>query len=142
VTNSRRYPERPIVGVSAIVEDGGRVLLVERGREPAKGVWSLPGGAVEKGETLKDAIRREVREETGLEVEPVAVAEVLERIQPDASGRIEYHYVLIDYLCKVTGGELRAASDASRALWVPRGELAAYYMTEGTLDVIERALTR
>jgi ADP-ribose pyrophosphatase YjhB (NUDIX family) len=92
------------------------------------------------GERLKDAMRREVREETGLEVEPVSVAEVFERIMPDAGGRTEYHYVLIDYLCKVTGGELRAASDASRAVWVPREELGAYRITEGTLAVIERVL--
>lgn len=140
VSSSRRYPDRPILGVGAIIEDGGRVLLVERGQEPLKGVWSLPGGAVEVGEHLKDAIRREVREETGLEVDSLSIAEIFERIMPDAAGRTEYHYVLIDYLCKVTGGELRAASDASRAVWVPRGELANYDITEGTLEVIERAL--
>jgi ADP-ribose pyrophosphatase YjhB (NUDIX family) len=140
VSGSRRYPERPILGVGAIIEDRGRVLLVERGQEPLKGVWSLPGGAVEVGERLKDAIRREVREETGLEIEPVSIAEVFERIMPDAAGRAEYHYVLIDYFCKVTGGELRASSDASRALWVPREELPAYRITEGTLEVILRAL--
>ncbi len=138
--SSRRYPERPILGVGAIIEDRGRVLMVERGQEPLKGVWSLPGGGVEVGERLEDAVRREVREETGLEVEPVSVAEIFERIMPDAAGRTEYHYVLIDYLCKVTGGELSAASDASRAVWVPRDELAAYRITEGTLAVIERAL--
>ena len=140
MSNSRRYPERPILGVGAIIEDRGRVLMVERGQEPLKGVWSLPGGGVEVGERLEDAIRREVREETGLEVEPVSIAEIFERIMPDAGGRPEYHYVLIDYLCKVTGGELSAASDASRAVWVPREELAAYRITEGTLAVIERAL--
>jgi mutator protein MutT len=136
----RRYPERPIVGVGAIVVEGDRVLLVERGREPQKGVWSLPGGAVEVGEHLKEAIRREVREETGLEVEPVRMVEVFERIMPDESGRTEYHYVLIDYLCRVTGGELKAESDARQARWVPRAELASYKMTEGTLRVIEKAL--
>jgi 8-oxo-dGTP diphosphatase len=140
VSNSRRYPERPILGVGAIIEDRGRVLMVERGQEPLKGVWSLPGGGVEVGERLEDAVRREVREETGLEVEPVSVAEIFERIMPDAAGRTEYHYVLIDYLCRVTGGELSAASDASRAVWVPRDELAAYHITEGTLAVIARAL--
>jgi mutator protein MutT len=140
VTEQRRYPERPILGAGAIIEDRGRVLLVERGREPLKGAWSLPGGVVETGESLKDAIRREVREETGLEVEPVSVAEIFERIMPGQDGRIEYHYVLIDYLCKVTGGELEAASDAKQATWVAREELASRNITEGTLDVIRRAL--
>jgi mutator protein MutT len=140
VPSSRRYPERPILGVGAIIEDGGRVLLVERGQEPLKGVWSLPGGAVEVGERLKDAVRREVREETGLEVEPVSVAEIFERIMPGPHGRTEYHYVLIDYLCKLTGGELHASSDAARAAWVPREELSSYHITEGTLAVILKSL--
>jgi ADP-ribose pyrophosphatase YjhB (NUDIX family) len=140
VGNSRRYPERPILGVGAIIEERGCVLLVERGQEPLKGVWSLPGGVVEAGELLKDAIRREVLEETGLEVDPVSIAEIFERIMPDGSGRTEYHYVLIDYLCKVTGGNLSPASDAARARWVPRAELPSYHITEGTLAVIEKAL--
>jgi 8-oxo-dGTP diphosphatase len=136
----RRYPERPILGVGAIVVDGDRVLLVERGQEPLKGIWSLPGGVVEAGERLEEAVRREALEETGLEVAPVSIAAVFERIMRDASGRTEYHYVLIDYLCEVTGGELRAASDARRAEWVPRERLASYEITEGTLGVIEKAL--
>jgi mutator protein MutT len=140
VRESRRYPERPIVGVGAIIEDRGRVLLVERGQEPLKGIWSLPGGVVETGELLEDAIRREVREETGLEIEPVRVAEIFERILPDEAGRPEYHYVLIDYLCRITGGELAPASDAARAEWVPRRDLPSYQITEGTLAVIEKAL--
>ncbi|HVX65617.1 MAG TPA: NUDIX hydrolase [Bryobacteraceae bacterium] len=140
MSDNRRYPERPILGVGAIVEQGGRVLLVERGHEPQKGVWSLPGGVVEAGESLRDAVRREVREETGLDVEPVSVAEVFERIMPDRDGRLEYHYVLIDYICNVTGGSLAPASDAARAAWVPRAELSSYRITEGTLDVIEKAL--
>jgi ADP-ribose pyrophosphatase YjhB (NUDIX family) len=139
--SERRYPERPILGVGAIIERDGCVLLVERGQEPLKGSWSVPGGVVEVGERLKDAVRREVREETGLEVEPVSVAEVFERIMSDPSGRTEYHYVLIDYLCRVRGGELCASSDASRAVWVRREELPAYRVTEGTLAVIERALS-
>jgi ADP-ribose pyrophosphatase YjhB (NUDIX family) len=140
VPDNRRYPERPIVGVGAIIVEGDRVLLVERGRDPHKGAWSLAGGAVETGEYLKDAIRREVLEETGLEVEPVSVVEVFERILPDAGGRTEYHYVLIDYLCRVTGGRLAAASDVSRAEWVPASELSRYELTEGTLAVIRKAL--
>lgn len=140
MASKRQYPERPILGVGAIIADNGRVLLVERGHDPLKGVWSLPGGVVEVGEYLKDAVRREVREETGLEVEPVSIVEVFERIMPDASGRTEYHYVLIDYLCRVKGGRLQAESDVSDARWVPRADLRSYRITEGTLDVIEKAL--
>ncbi len=136
----RQYPDRPILGVGAIIADRGRVVLVERGREPHRGAWSLPGGVVEVGESLKEAVRREVREETGLEVEPVSVVEVFERILRDAEGRTEYHYVLIDYLCRPVGGDLKAGDDAARAVWAPRSELAAYRITEGTLGVIDKAL--
>ncbi len=136
---SRRYPDRPILGVGAIVIDESRVLLVERGSEPHKGLWSLPGGVLELGERVTEGIAREVLEETGLRVEPLELAEIYERIIPGAGGRPEYHYVLIDYLCRVTGGRLRAADDASRALWVERGSLPQYRITEGTLPVIERA---
>jgi len=112
---------------------------VERGKEPLKGYWSLPGGVLETGETLRDGICREVREETGLEVEPLGVLEIFERIIRDAQGAAEYHYVLIDYVCRVSGGALRAADDVSRAAWVARAELARYRITEGTLPVIEKA---
>lgn len=138
MADDRRYPDRPMVGVGAIIIEGDRVLLVERGQAPQKGRWSLPGGLVEIGEHLKDAVRREVREETGLEIEPLSVFEVFERIMRDETGRPEYHYVLIDYLCRVRGGELRAASDARRAVWVSRADLPSYRITEGTLAVIEK----
>ena len=137
--DDRRYPERPILGVGAIIFDRGRVLLVERGKPPLQGFWSLPGGVVEAGEHLEEGIRREVLEETGLEVEPRGVFEIFERIMRDGAGRPEYHYVLIDYLCRVTGGTLCAASDCARAVWAPRRRLKEYRITEGTLPVIERA---
>lgn len=120
-------------------EERLEVLLVERGKEPLKGFWSLPGGILEIGEKLTDGIRREVREETGLEIEVLSVFEVFERIMPDSRGRAEYHYVLIDYLCRVAGGSLRAGSDVSAAAWVGREQLRDYRITEGTLDVVERA---
>ena len=135
----RRYPKRPILGVGAIVLKGDRVLLVERGSEPLKGLWSLPGGVLETGELLEDGVRREVREETGLEVRPLGVVEIFERIMRDPAGRTEYHYVLIDYLCRAGRGAICAADDASGCRWVARGDLARYRITEGTLPVIEKA---
>ena len=115
------------------------ILLVERGRNPLKGYWSLPGGLVETGETLEAAVRREVREETGLRIRPVRMFEIFERIIPDSRGRAEYHYVLADYLCTVVGGRLRAGDDTSRVAWSTRVGLDDYVLTEGTREVIERA---
>jgi len=117
----------------------GEILLVERGQEPLKGYWSIPGGIVETGELLKDGIQREVREETGLEVDVVSMFEIFERIMPDADGKPEYHYVLIDYVCRPVGGTLEPASDVSGAAWVSEQNLSGYRLTEGTLGVIQRA---
>ena len=139
---SRRYPTRPILGVGALIFEGRNILLVERAKEPLKGYWSLPGGIVEAGEKLEDAIRREVREETGLEIETLTMFEIFERIMPDADGRPEYHYVLMDYLCRVVGGKLAAASDVSGAAWVSEQNLRDYRLTEGTLAVVERAFAK
>jgi 8-oxo-dGTP diphosphatase len=135
----RRYPDRPIVSVGAVVIDGDRVLLVKRGQEPLKGAWSLPGGVVEIGETLHAALIREVREETGLDVEIGAVVEVLDRISRDAGGRVEYHYVILDYVCRVAGGSLACASDAEDARWVSRGDLAQCNLTATAAAVVQRA---
>ena len=125
--------------MGAIILDRNRVLLVERAKSPLKGYWSLPGGALETGEYLEEGIRREVLEETGLRIQPLGVVEVFERIMRDARGRTEYHYVLIDYLCRVKGGKLQPADDVSRAEWVARRALSRYRITEGTLPVIEKA---
>ena len=141
--DARRYPDRPFLGIGGLVfrraEGRLEMLLVERGKAPLKGYWSLPGGILEVGERLLDGVRREVLEETGLEIEPLSVFEIFERIMPDAEGRAEYHYVLIDYVCRVTGGALQAASDVSAVAWVPREQLKEYQITEGTLAVVERA---
>lgn len=112
---------------------------MERGHEPLKGWWSLPGGVVETGELLETAVRREVREETGLEIEVVSLVEVFERIMPDQSGAPEYHYVLMDYLCRPAGGLLCAADDASRVAWVKEDGIAGLKITEGTPAVIAKA---
>jgi len=125
-----------------VVFQRGRVLLVERGREPLKGYWSLPGGVLEVGETLESAVVREVKEETGLDVKPVSVVEIFERLILDAAGRPEYHYVLIDFLCRARGGDLAPADDVIRAEWVRQNDLSRYRLTEGSLEVIEKALRR
>jgi len=138
--DDRRFPARPIVGVGAIVVDGDGVLLVKRGRPPLHGEWSVPGGAVEVGETLSAAVQREVLEETGLVVSVGPVVEVLDRIHTDGEGRVEYHYVLIDYLCSVVGGDLGAGSDALDAVWVAPGRLGEYAVQPVTVAVIHRAV--
>ena len=121
----REYPKAPIVGVGAVVVDEGRVLLVRRGSEPLKGKWSLPGGMLEVGESLHRGVVREVEEETGLQVEPIELIELLDRIVRDndpGGDRVRYHYVIADYLCRVVGGSLEAASDAEAVRWVERSE--------------------
>jgi 8-oxo-dGTP diphosphatase len=142
VSDDRRYPKRPLVGVGALIFERGRILMAQRGKEPLKGWWSLPGGALEIGELLEAAVRREVLEETGLVIEPVRAFEIFERIIRDAAGTAEYHYVLIDYLCRVTGGELRAGDDVCNVAWRRPEELKGLQITEGTLGVIERAFRK
>ena len=135
----RDYPERPIVGVGGVVFDGDQVILVRRGSPPSYGAWSLPGGAVEVGETLEEAIVREVAEEIGLEVTAEEVVAVLERIFLDPAGKVQYHYVLVDFLCRSTGGSLRPSSDALSCARVSLQSLADYSLTRETREVIQRA---
>jgi len=138
----REYPERPIVGVGAVILDRDRVLLVRRGNEPLKGEWSLPGGAVETGETLEAAIAREVLEETGLEVEVGPMIDVLDRIRNDPDGRVRYHYVLIDFVCRPTGGTLCCATDAADATWAQLADLDRFGLAEATLAMIHKGVKR
>jgi 8-oxo-dGTP diphosphatase len=138
----RDYPDRPIVGVGAVIVDQGRVLLIKRGSPPLLGEWSLPGGVVELGETLRTAAEREALEETGLIVKAGAVIEVLDRIVPGKEGAPQYHYVLIDFLCTVHGGELRAGGDAADARWASENELADYKLEQPAVEVIRKAFEK
>ena len=138
----RKYPERPIVAVGAVILDGDRVLLIQRGQEPLKGEWSLPGGAVEIGETLAAALVREVREETSLDVVVGPVVDVLDSIRRDVDGRTEYHYIIIDYACRVRADTSTAATpgtDAAGARWVLVDELDRYRLTDAAIAVIRKA---
>lgn len=134
--SGRRYPARPVLGVGALILDDQRVLLIQRGQSPLAGYWSLPGGGVETGERLEDAIIREVREETGLEVATDSIATVFERVMPDSAGTCEYHYVLIDFYCRIVNGDLRAGSDSQAVGWFNIDSLDDLLMTEGTREVI------
>jgi ADP-ribose pyrophosphatase YjhB (NUDIX family) len=144
MTVQREFPEVPLVGVGAVVVDSNRVLLVRRGQEPLRGKWSLPGGLLELGESLQDGVVREVREETGLAVKPVELIELLDRVHRE-DGRVRYHYVIADYLCRVVGGLLQAASDADAVRWVERSEWnshSALLLDPVTVRVIEAGWQR
>jgi len=134
----------PLVGVGAVIVEAERVLLVRRGAEPLKGHWSLPGGLLEVGESLTEGVKREVLEETGLMVEPVELIELIDKIHRE-DNRVRYHYVIADYLCRVTGGVLRAASDADAVRWVERAEWnshSALKLEPVTVRVIEAGWQR
>jgi 8-oxo-dGTP diphosphatase len=138
----RDYPDRPLVGVGAVIVRDGRVVIVERSTEPLKGQWSVPGGALEVGETLRQCAAREALEETGLEVEATEVLDVFDSIYADPDGRTRYHYVLIDFYCRVVGGELKVGSDAAQARWVTSEELGNFNVAETAQKVIRKALER
>ena len=141
----REYPESPLVGVGAVIvdrrdRDETRVVLIRRGTAPLLGEWSLPGGVLECGETLRAAVVREAREETGLLVESVEMLGVYERLIPGDQGRMRYHFVLIDFLCRPVGGELRAGSDAADVRWFTRDELPALNLAYDANDVVLKGL--
>ena len=136
----RSYPARPIVGVGAVIVADGKVVLIRRRFEPLAGEWSLPGGAVDLGETLEAGVAREVLEETGLEVEVGPVIEVFDRITLDDERKVRYHYVLIDYLCRPIGGQLAHGSDVDAAVLVEPAGLSAYHLTAKATAVIGRGL--
>ena len=140
ISRDREYPDRPIVGVGAVIVEDGKVVVIRRRHEPLAGQWSLPGGMVELGETLETAIAREMLEETSLVVEVGPVIEVFDRIMFDESRRVRYHFVLVDYLCWPVSGDLRASSDVDAAVWVDLADLERYSLTAKAIAVIQRGL--
>jgi ADP-ribose pyrophosphatase YjhB (NUDIX family) len=134
----REFPEVPLVGVGAIIIEDSRVLLVKRAHPPLQAEWSIPGGVLEVGELVREAAIREAREETGLTVEPSDLLGVYDRILRNPAQRVQYHYVLIDFLCRRVAGDLSAASDAAEVRWFSREDLPALHMAEDTLDVISK----
>jgi 8-oxo-dGTP diphosphatase len=139
---NREYPESPLIGVGAVIVQDNRVLVIRRGQAPLLGEWSLPGGVLECGETLREATIREAREETGLAVEVGEMLGVYERVIRSEDGRVRYHYVLIDFLCRPVAGELKAASDAADAGWFTREELPALKLAYDANDVALKGLAR
>jgi ADP-ribose pyrophosphatase YjhB (NUDIX family) len=138
----RDYPDRPLIGVGAVIVAADRVVVVRRGHEPLKGEWSIPGGVLEVGETLRAGAAREALEETGLVVEAGEVLEVLDRIVRDAQGRVQFHYVLIDFLCRAIAGELRAGGDAEDARWLSSAELESFAIADSAAAVLRKGLER
>ncbi len=136
----RDYPEQPLIGVGAVIVCGGRVLLVRRDTEPLRGEWSVPGGLLELGERLRDGVCREALEETGIAVEPGEVLDVFDSIFTDGLGRTQYHYVLIDYLCRPLSGEARAGSDVSDVRWVGLEALPAMGLRDTIMQVVRKGL--
>jgi len=139
---SREFPDRPFIGIGAVIIDGSRVVLVKRAHPPIQGQWSIPGGVLEVGELVREAAVREAGEETGLIVEPGELLGVFDRVLRDPEHRVQYHYVLIDFLCRPVGGELRAASDAAEVRWFKREELPALKLAEDTQEVILKGFAK
>jgi 8-oxo-dGTP diphosphatase len=135
----REYPERPLVGVGGVVIENGRALLIRRGSPPLQGEWSIPGGMLEVGETLMDGVKRELGEETGIEVRVLELIEVFERIFRDGSGRPQYHFIILDYLCERVDGEVRAGGDVTDAAWAGEEELERYSLTPTATRVLRKA---
>ena len=143
---SREYPDRPVIGVGGVIIDNGRTVLIRRGTEPLRGEWSIPGGTIEIGETLEEAVHRELREETGLEVRVLELIELFDRIYLDQHStaatdkkKPRFHYVIADYLCELTGGEPRAGSDVTDLALAREDELVRFHLTEKATSVLKKA---
>jgi 8-oxo-dGTP diphosphatase len=138
----REFPEAPLVGIGAIIIENARVVLVKRAHPPLQAEWSIPGGVLEVGELMREAAIREAREETGLTVEPGELLGVYDRVLRNADKRVQYHYVLIDFLCRRVAGDLEAASDAAEVRWFSWEELPPLRLAEDTLDVIRKGFKK
>lgn len=139
MTVRREYPERPLVGVGGVVIRDERTLLIRRGSAPLEGEWSIPGGMLELGETILEGVRRELLEETAIEVRVLDLIEVFERVTRDEAGKLKYHFVILDYLCEAVGGEAQAGSDVTDVAWARESELTEYSLTPTATRVIQKA---
>jgi ADP-ribose pyrophosphatase YjhB (NUDIX family) len=137
---AREYPAHPVVGVGAVIVRDAKALIIKRAHEPRKGEWSLPGGHVELGESLTDALKREIKEETGLDVEPGPIIETFDRIHRDTEGRVRYHFVILDYLCLAPKGTAVAGTDADDVAWVTEDEIKNYGINPHAAAVIRNGL--
>lgn len=140
MTDHREYPTRPVIGVGGVVISRGRALLVRRGHPPLEGQWSIPGGALEPGETVAEGVRRELAEETGIAVRVLGLIDVFERIELDRRGKARYHFVVLDYLCEAIEGHPRAGSDVSAVAWARTSEFERYSLTPAATRVIQKAI--
>ena len=138
----KEYPEHPMVGVGAIIVQDGKILIVRRGSEPGKGKWSVPGGLVELGETVEQAVVREVREECGLDVEVDRLIDIVDSMTFDKNGRLKYHFIILDFFVKIKGGKLRPGDDAKEALWVPLEEVENYDLTKTFKEFLKRNMEK
>ncbi len=142
MSDSREYPARPICGVGVVVRKGDAVLLIQRGNPPRRGDWGIPGGVVELGEMLRDAAQREVREECGIKIALGDLLDTFEFMERDDAGRLQYHYIILDFAATYVSGKLRAASDVLDARWVAIDDLDAYVLPAKTREVIAKAITK
>jgi 8-oxo-dGTP diphosphatase len=133
----RLYPDQPVVGIGIVIVNDGKIVLIKRGNEPGKGKWSIPGGLVELGEHIDQAVIREAKEETCLTVTSPRLVDVVDNVDIDADGKVKYHYVIVDYLVKVVGGDIAAASDAEELRWVPFDEVESYVLTASFREFFE-----
>ena len=139
---SREYPDRPFVGVGVVVWRGDEVLLIERGKGPVSGNWSLPGGKQELGETVRETAHREIKEETGIDIDIVALLDVVDLVRHDNEGRVRFHYTLVDFTAEWRAGEAVAGDDAAAVRWVPLGEIENYKLWDETVRVIRLSATQ